>query len=139
MANLVITSQSGIVTYSQIIASAQGTADRYWLRATFTDPRYRVEKVIAPGVDGAAIKRHGFDMLTISAHVVYIFGSAATCKTNRTADEATMANEKLSVVVPDAATFESCNLLSVEEIKGPRPAEAGNFIYQLRLTFEQVR
>jgi hypothetical protein len=135
MATLVV----GSVTFKALIDGAQGTADRYWLRAPYGSQEYRTERIKAPAQTGSKLKRHGFTSRSGTFEVLYVQASAAAAKTARANDEAAFLNTNVEIVIPDGPTLTNCEIGAGEVLDGPRICETGNYLLRMRYRFEEVR
>jgi len=138
--DIVITPSGGAaVTFGAATAGFYRTVGRYWGLGIIQDPEYALEYVPAPGVAGCAIRRHGwrrrqFDMLLVE----YVNTTAQLVANMYNNDVAALKNVKTQIVMPDDATYASCEILRM--VKESYPKNNGvTFRMRVRIIARQVR
>lgn len=128
-------------TFAAAPVGFTGSSGNYWLgRADPGFPRYRIQDVFAPSVDGAAERRDGFEGRDLRRlEVVFVAGSADSCwGALNTALEA-MKNVAVSAAF-GGVTYPACALADSEVLKGPKKTgQGGMYRLHVALAFHQKR
>ena len=112
----------------------------YILSGMVQDAQYAIETSSAPNTDGFVVTRHGFRGRDVQGiEVVYIANSAAGCLSAYTTDHSNMKNAQCSLVVPNDATYPSCEVTRFRKRGVPRDMGNGNFRLHATIELKQMR
>ena len=141
MANLVLTTSAGSVTFLDAPVGFTGTAGAYWLgRAGLGNRVHDTQQRPAPGQDGVAVTRHGFRARGLdNIEVVYVGNSPSTCWGLFNTDDNALDGLACSVAF-GGLTIPACEVERFEVTRGPK-ATSQNGMYRLHamLSLKQLR
>ena len=137
---ITVTGDGCSVSYSDASDGFTGITGKYWIKAKVRASRYGKQRVVAPGVDGAAIGRLGFRARFIDeVEVVYVNTSVNATAGAYESDHGDAINKKVTVAL-HGLTFENCEMEAMDWIKGPKPTQQnGRYRLHVRLQFQQQR
>lgn len=128
-------------TFLDPVDSFKDTAGNYYIESGMAqDAQYAIETNSAPSADGFTVSRHGFRGRDIEQiEVVYINTSKALCLAAYNTDHANIKNKNVSVVIPNDATYPSCEIVSFKKKGVPKDMANGGFRLHAVLEIKQLR
>ena len=139
---LTITPSGGsATTFLDPVDSFKDTVGNYYLISGMVqDAQYAIETSSAPNTDGFVVTRHGFRGRDVEGiEVIYIGASKAACLTAYTADHANMKNAQCSLVIPNDATYPSCEVVRFRKSGVPKDMANGKFRLHATIELKQMR